>query len=270
MSIRRLLVLVLFLLFVGLFVPKTSSAIDLKETLTSEDSIFVKIQEGIEYVFSFKVENKVQVLEKHADKRLVMAQEYAEEGNNERVQNLMQNYLQIKDRQNDLLEKTDDNDVLGEVEKRTIEQQKTMEAIKNIIIDDGGKQGVIDVQEQVVNQVAERVVVQNGTEGQTEFLNEVLHVWAPGTGPGGEAGVVYAGGGKLIFAPGTGSGGGTSGVVIEGGQMMFAPGTSAGGSGGTTVVEGGNQNIAPGTTQNGASGDTIVDPDGTETNVIDP
>jgi hypothetical protein len=248
MGIKRILLLVLFLFSVSLFIPKTSQAFDLRETLTSENSIVVKIQEGVEYFFAFKVENKVQVLEKQAEKRLVMAQGYAEQGNNERVQNLIQNYLQIKERQNDLLGKTDDKEVLGVVEERTVEQQKTMEEIKNKI-DVSGKQDVMQVQEQVVNQVAKRVIDVNGKEGQTEFLNEVLHVWAPGTGPGGgESGVVYAGGGKLIFAPGTGSGGGTSGVVIEGGQMMFAPGTSAGGSGGTTVIEGGNQNTAPGTT----------------------
>jgi len=270
MNIKRILLLALFFFSICVLVPKTSKAVDLQEALTSENSIIVKIQEGFEYFFAFRIENKVAVLERHAEKRLAMAQGYAEERNNERVQNLIQNYLQIKDRQNDLLGKTDDDGVLEKVEERTIEQQKTMEEIKNKI-DVNGKQGVIDVQEQVVNQVAKRVIDVGGTEGQTEFLNEVLHVWAPGTGSGGgEAGVVYAGGGKLIFAPGTGSGGGTSGVVIEGGQMMFAPGTSAGGSGGTTVVEGGSQNIDSGTTQGGTGGDTIVDPDGAETNILAP
>jgi len=269
MNIKSLLLL-LFFFSIVLFVPKTTRAFDLKQALTSEVPIVVKIQEGIEYFFAFRIGNKVTVLEKHAEKRLVMAQGYVEEGNNEKVQNLLQSYLQIKDRQNDLLDKDNDEGLLKEVENRTIEQQKTMEGIKGKI--DVGEQGkIIQVQEQVVNQVAKRIIDVNGTEGQTEFLNEVLHVWAPGTGPGGgEAGVVYEGGGKLIFAPGTGSGGGTSGVVIEGGQMMFAPGTSAGGSGGTTVVEGGSQNIDPGTTQGGTSGDTIVDPDGAETNILAP
>ncbi len=64
----------------------------------------------------------------------------------------------------------------------------------------------------------------NGAEGATEFLNEVVHVWAPGTGPGGgDVGVVYAGGGKIIYAEGTGPGGG-GGVVIEGGELKFATG----------------------------------------------
>lgn len=241
---------------------------------TSPDSIIVKVQEGVEYFFAFKTENKVTVLEKHAEKRLVKAQVFAEEGNNERVQNMIQNYQQIKEKQNNLLGKINDEKVLSEVAEQVVEQQKTMEAIKTKI-DEGTKQKIIQVQEQVVNQVAKQVVEVNGPEGATGLLNEVAHVWAPGTGPGGgEAGVVYAGGGKLIYAPGTGPGG-QGGVVIEGGEMKFATGASmdspgadvktvevktGGGSdsSGTTVesntVQSGGQNMAPGTTSGGETG----------------
>jgi hypothetical protein len=212
MNIKRLILLTLFFFSIVLFIPKTSRAIDLQEILTSEDSIVVEIQEKIEYLFTFKIENKITVLEKHAEKRLVMAQGYAEEGNNEKVQKLMQDYLQIKERQNDLFGEDDAGKVLEAVAERTIEQQKTMEEIKTKI-DEDGKQQVVQVQEQVVNQVAERIVVVNGSEGQTEFFNKVEHVWAPGTGPGG----------------------GESGVVIEGGTMQFAPGTSAGGPSGVDI-----------------------------------
>jgi len=240
---------VLFFFSISFFIPRTSKAIDLREVLTSEDSIVVKIQEGIEYFFAFKVEKKVEVLEKQAEKRLVLAQGYADEGNNEKVQNLLQNYLQIKERQNNLLGKTDNGDILGSVEERTIEQQKTMEEIKTKI-DEGEKGQVIEVQEKVVNQVAQRIIDVNGSEGATEFFQKVEHVWAPGTGPGGEAGVVIEGG-TMQFAPGT-SAGGSGGaniqnVVIEGG----------GGSSGGTTVEGGNQNIAPGTSS-GGEGTTVV------------
>lgn len=279
MNLKRLLLLVLFFFSISLFVPKTSQAFDLQEALTSENSVVIKIQEGVEYFFAFKVENKIAVLEKHAEKRLAIAQDYAEKGNNERVQDLMQSYLQIKEKQNDLLEKTSDGKVLGAVEDRTVEQQKTMEDIKTKINEDG-KQNVVQVQEQVVNQVAGRIVEVNGKEGQTEFFNKVEHVWAPGTGPGGEGGTTFAPGtsgtgsggttiegGGIQFAPGT-SGGGQGEVIIAGGTIQFAPGTSAGGpagsdiksvevitgggdSGTTNVMEGGNQNTAPGTTLEG-------------------
>ncbi len=275
MSIKKILIFLAFFSFVGLFFPKSSRAIDLREALKSENSIIVKIKEGVEYFFAFKVENKVAALEKHAERRLVTAQDYAEEGNNERVQNLLQNYLQIKERQNNLLGRTSGEGVLEKVAERTIEQQKTMEEIKSKINEDG-KQNIIQAQEKVVNQVAKQVVEANGPEGATEFLNQAAHVWAPGTGPGGEAGVVYAGGGKLIYAPGTGPGG-QGGVVIEGGEMKFATGASmdapgadvkthevktGGVSNDVAPVNDSGPNWAPGTTQGGTGGDTINAGDG--------
>lgn len=251
MSIKRLLVLALFLFSVSLFIPKTSQAIDLKEMLTSESSIVVKIQEGFEYFFAFGVQKKVEVLEKQAEKRLIMAQSYAEEGNNERVQNLMQNYLQIKEKQNNLLGKTNGGEILDEVEERTIEQQKIMEEIKTKINEDG-KQNIIQVQERVVNQVAQRIVDVNGKDGATEFFNKVEHVWAPGTGPGGESGVVIEGG-TMQFTPGTSSGG-SSGADIKTVEVKTGGDSD---SGGGTTVEGSNPGQAP-DTSSGGGGTTVV------------
>lgn len=239
--------LTLFFFSVSLFIPKTSYAFSLQEVLTSENSIVTKIQEGIEYFFAFKVEDKILVLEKQAEKRLALAQGYADKKNDQKLKSLMQDYLQIKDRQNDLLGKTKDGEVLSTVEGKTIEQQKIIEEIKTKI-NEVGKQNVVQIQEQVVNQVGERIVEVNGKEGQTEFFQKVEHVWAPGTGPGGEAGT--------NFAPGT-SGTGNGGVVVEGGLIQFAPGTSAGGVSGT-VYEGGSGNqFAPGTSAGGSTGSDI-------------
>jgi hypothetical protein len=258
MNTKRLLLLALLFLFISFFIPKTSQAISLPEALTSEDSIVVKIQEGVEYFFAFGTEKKIEVLEKHAEKRLATAQAQVELGNNERVQNLMQNYLQVKEKQNNLLEKTDKGEVLVIVQERTIEQQKTMEEIKTRI-DKETRQEVVQVQEQVVNQVAQRVVEVNGPEGQTEFFNEVVHVWAPGTGPGGEAGVVVEGG-ETQFAPGTGPGGEAGKkveVIIEGGEMRFAPGTGPGnGSGGEAKTD--IQNVVIESDSGGGQGNNQV------------
>ena len=252
MSIKRLLLLVLFFFFISFFIPRTSKAVDFQGVLTSEDSIVVKIQEGIEYFFAFKIEKKVEVLEKHAEKRLVRAEGYAEEGNNEKVQNLLQNYLQIKEKQNNLLGETDDGNVLGAVTQRTIEQQKTIEVIKTKI-DVEVKQQVIQVQEKVVNQVAQRVIDVDGSDGATEFFQKVENVWAPGTGPGGESGVVIKGG-TMQFAPGT-SAGGESGADIQ--NVVVESGGGPGNSG-TSVVEGGNQNAAP-NNSSGGEGKTVVE-----------
>jgi len=245
--------LVLSFFMIVFLVPETSKAVDLQEISTSEDSVITKVWEGLEYFFAFRVQNKVQVLEKHAEKRLIMAREYAEEGDDDGVQNSMQNYLQVKERQTGLLGRVD-GDVLGAVSDRTIDQQKTMEEIK-MRIDEDGKEGIIQVQERVVNQVAQRIIETNGAEGQTEFFQKVEHVWAPGTGPGG----------------------GERGVIIEGGAMQFAPGTSAGGPAGSDIktveiktgdgsndgasVNDGGSNSAPATIQ-GETGGNTIDPGG--------
>jgi hypothetical protein len=247
MNIKKILMLGLLFFSVGFLAPKTSSAVSLREILTSEGSIIVKMQEKIEYFFAFKIENKVQVLEKHAEKRLTKAQEYVELKNNEKIQEVFQSYLQIKERQNNLLEKTDEKDVLKDVEEKTIGQQKIMEEIKTKLNEDGRK-NVVNIQEKVVNQVSQRIIEVNGPEGQTEFLNNVEHVWAPGTGPGGEA--------ETTFAPGT-TGTGNGGVIVEGGLIQFAPGTSAGGTGGTVYEGGAGNQFAPGTSAGGSAGSDI-------------
>lgn len=233
MKIKKLLVVLLFL-FVGLIVPRVTQAFDIREVFTSGDSVVVKIRERIEYFFANNLGKKVEVLERQADRRLETARNKVESGDDKNVPNLLQNYLQIKDRQNDLLDDVDE-EVIGKVEERTLGQQMIMEGMKDKI-DEGTTREMIQVQEQVVNQVAQRVVEVNGKEGQTEFFEKVENVWAPGTGPGGPApGVVYEGGARIIFAPGT-SAGGESGVTYEGGAgQQYAPGTSAGGSGGADI-----------------------------------
>ncbi len=248
---KTLSLALLFLTLIFLF-PKNTLAAD---TLTTGETVITKIEEAVVYFFTYKTENKVQVLENNAEKRLVWAQNYIEGGDEEKAQNMVQSYLNIKEKQNDLLGKVD-GEVLGIVAERTIEQQKTMEQIKTQV-GDNLKQEVVQVQERVVNQVAERIIVVNGSEGQTEFFQKVEHVWAPGTGPGGgESGVVYEGGGKLIFAPGTSAGGvgvsdiktvevktgGAANNVVENGNGGLAPGTTAGGGGGST----GGNTIDPG------------------------
>lgn len=238
--------LVFFFFVIILLFPKISLAAD----SPSGETILTKVQESIEYFFTFKTENKIQVLENNAEKRLTWAQEYANVGNEEKVKNMVQSYQQIKEKQENLLGKID-GEVLGTVAERTIEQQETMEKLK-VVTSDAVDNWIVDTQENVVNGVAQKIVVVNGTEGQTEFFQKVEHIWAPGTGPGGgEVGVIIEGG-KMQFAPGT-SGGGpaindiktvevktggvTDNVVETGGEGGFAPGTT-GNSPGNTVDQG--------------------------------
>lgn len=203
----------------------------------------MELQERFEYFFAFKIEKKIEVLDKQADRKLETVQSFAEKGDKENVQNQLQNYLETKEKQNDLLGKTNNKNVLDMVEEKTIEQQKTMEEIKTGV-DEGMKKEMVVVQEKVVNQVAKRVIDVDGKVGQTEFFNKVEHVWAPGTGPGGEAGTSYA--------PGT-SGKGNGGVVVKGGLIQFAPGTSAGGESGVKYEGGAGRQYAPGTSSGGGN-----------------
>jgi len=270
--------------FVILVFPQRAVAASQNNPFSPPSFFTIQAQEAVEYFFAFKIENKVAVLEKQAEKRLVSAQEYALQGNDKKTQNSLQNYLKIKERQTQLLGKLDDENDLKTVTDSTIEQQKVLETIKTKTNSDT-KQEVIQVQEKVVNQMAKQVIDVHGSEKATEFLNDAAHVWAPGTGPGdGEAEVVYEGGGKLLYAPGTGPGG-TSGVVIEGG-MKFATGASMDSPGADVktieIKTGGvvndpvpvpeGSNYAPGTTGDSPAGSAvnIIDPGGVDLGGVDP
>ncbi len=233
----RVWLLVVFMFGAVFAAPVTAKAAGL--------SLFATIRERIEYFFAFATDTKAQVLEKQAVKRLNMAKEYAQDGDNQGLSNVLENYVQLKDKQNNLIGGLDKNNILGGIEEQTIEQQKTMEEIKTITNEEG-KKNVQAVQEKVVKQVAQKIVEVNGPEGQTEFFEKVEHVWAPGTGPGE---------GGTTFAPGT-TGTGNGGVVVVGGSIQFAPGTSAGGTSGV-VIEGGSGQYAPGTSAGGPSGSDI-------------
>jgi len=233
MKINKILFLLLLVFSVSLIAPRSLKAIESSGVAVADTSFFGRIRERIEYFFAFSAQSKVEVLEKQAEKRLNEAQGNAESGNDQKASSKLQNYLQTKEKQTTVLKNMNDSDkVMEKVQERTIEQQKTMETIKTVT-SHSVKQEVVQVQEQVVNQVAKEVVETNGAEGKNEFFEKVEHVWAPGTGPGGSAGVVIVGG-SMKFAPGT-EGGGESGVVIEGGSAKFAPGTSGGGNSGADI-----------------------------------
>jgi len=218
MNTKKILWLGLVLFLFSLSVPKTTQAVD-----------WVGLQERFEYFFAFKIEKKIEVLDKQADRKLETVQGFVEKGDKENVQNQLQNYLETKEKQDGLLGKTNNKNVLDEVLEKTIEQQKTMEDIKTGV-DEGTRKEMIVVQEKVVNQVAKRVIDVDGKVGQTEFFGKVEHVWAPGTSGTGSGGVEVKGG-LIQFAPGT-SAGGQSGTMYKGGAgQQFAPGTSSGGGG---------------------------------------
>jgi len=207
---KRVINIGLFLLLGAFLMPQQAQALSLDDLIDVGANVSIRVQETFEYVFALGTDKKVEVLDKQAERRLERAQTYAEDGDRERVKNMISNYGKIKERQNQLLDKIDNDQVVNLVVERVVEQQQTMEEIKNWVVDPEIKEQMAQVQEQVVNQVATKVVEVNGAEGQTEFFQKVEHVWAPGTG----------------------SDGGETGVVIDSGTMQFAPGASENEGGG--------------------------------------
>ncbi len=205
MNIRRIILSLFVLLLIPLCKPNPSYAAGFEDFLTSSDSFLVKIVEGIEYAFTFGAEKRIGVLEKHAERKLELAKQYATEGDEEKVQNMLQRYERIRKRLGKIVQNNLTGDILGEVEERIIIQQETIEEIKGMV-GTTVKNEIVTMQENVVNEVAEWVVDVNGTEGQTEFFQKVEVVWAPGTEP--EDGLSHE-----------------ATVVIEGGEMKFATGT---------------------------------------------
>lgn len=213
-------------------------AVEPAKTATKKISVFTRILERMEYFFAFKNEKKVEILEKQADKRLETAKGLAKEGDGEGVKNQVQDYLQTKNKQDQLLDKIDkQQDILDKFEDKIIEQQKVMEEIKTNVVDKDVKNEIIEVQEGVVNQVAKHVIDVDGKEGLTDFHNKVEHVWAPGTSGKGEGGVIYQGGSKIMFAPGTSGGGPNAKSDIKGVEVKTGGG---GGNDGKTIEVKGN------------------------------
>jgi phosphoglycolate phosphatase-like HAD superfamily hydrolase len=201
MNTKKVLFLFVLIFSFMLLNPVSSFAFDLQGSLISNDSVIVRIVEEIEYFLAFTPDRKVEVLEKHAERKLELAKKYANEGEQEKVQNMVGRYRQIRERVNKVVGKNIDANVLGTVKQRVLNQQTTMEEIKNMV-EINVKNEIIEVQEKVVNDVAKHIVEVNGVEEQTEFFEEVEVVWAPGTGPGGEGRIVVEGG-EMMFAPGT-------------------------------------------------------------------
>ena len=213
-------------------------AVEPIKTATKKISVFTRILERMEYFFAFKNEKKVEILEKQADKRLETAKGLAKDGDGEGVKNQVQDYLQTKNKQDQLLGKIDkQQDVLDKFEDKIIDQQKIMEEIKTDVVDQNIKNEIVKVQEGVVNQVAKHVIDVDGKKGQTEFFQKVEHVWAPGTSGKGEGGVIYEGGSKIMFAPGTSGGSGNAVKDIKTVEVKTGGG---GGNDGKTVEVKGN------------------------------
>ena len=203
----------------SVFFPyQAAQAFSFRQLYSPVTSFLSAVGEKIQYVFSFTPESKANLLGNQAEKRLTNAQQQAPNDADD-AEKSIQEYQDIKSKQNSVLDKVDDI-TLKEVQEKTIEEQKTLVNIGNSA--PSTQDTVKSVNETVVNDVKNTVTLKEGTTAGEAFDQQATIVYAPGTGPsdkgaGGEATLVIEGG-ESKFAPGT-SEGGESGVVIEGGQQ---------------------------------------------------
>lgn len=207
------------LLALSIFFPyQEANAFSFKQFYSPVTSFLSSVGEKIQYVFSFTPESKVNLLGNQAEKRLSDAQQQAP-NNTDNAEKSIQEYQDIKSKQNSVLDKVDDK-TLKQVQDKTIEEQKTLAKIGNTA---PSTQDIVKtVNEDVVNDVKNTITLKEGTTAGEAFDQKATIVYAPGTGPsekgtGGEGTLVIEGGDSK-FAPGT-SEGGESGVVIEGGPQ---------------------------------------------------
>jgi hypothetical protein len=226
-------------ILLSLALPARAKAFSLQQTLSPITSLLVSVGEKVQYFFAFTPSAKVKVLENQAQRRLTIAQ-----NDTSKAENSIKEYQDIKDKQNTLLDKIDD-DTLKQVQEQTLEEQQTLAKIGN------NQKDIVEtvrtVNTTVVEGIKNVVTLKEGTTAGEAFEQKATIVYAPGTGPGGTATLVIEG---QKYAPGTSSGGAagnnTNNVVIQGG----------GGTGGTTV-QGSNPSVVGGSGETGTGGTTV-------------
>lgn len=167
-----------FALFTFMSSPRQAHAAPLNDIFTSPDSLIVKIQERIEYFFAFNTEQKVIVLEKQAERRLAFAQKWAKEGDDTKTAALIEGYEGVKKKES-LLLKDAPASVMKPVKDRIIEEQKTIEEIKDDVGDEV-KDSIEDTQKTVIGDAIGMVKAKEGESKATEFAAKIADFVAPG------------------------------------------------------------------------------------------
>lgn len=195
-----------FLLFV-LF-TKQASAITFDQIKEATTISFTQVLEKIELAFTFKEENKIKVLGKHAERRVNWAEESFNNGATQKAQNYLDEYVQTKEKISVKLDQVDEK-IVDDFKDRTIVENKKIEEFKNNL-SETSRVVVEKTQTKVLEKTWEVV---GEIQGEKAAENFVKTIYAPGTGPGGESKVIIEGG-ELKLAPGTDSVGESK--VIEG------------------------------------------------------
>lgn len=180
--------------------PKPAHAATLDDIFSSPGSLIVRIQERIEYFFAFKTEQKVAVLDRQAERRLLQAENLVKTKNIDQALPLIKSYQALKERQSDLIKTLPTIDLVG-TKEQTIRQQARIEDIKKSTPDEADEI-IEESQRTVVKTMVDNIKMEEDEEKVTEFADEVKNVLDPGTN---------------IFVPGTNE--------VAPGILEVAPGT---------------------------------------------
>ncbi|OGJ21421.1 MAG: hypothetical protein A2804_03355 [Candidatus Pacebacteria bacterium RIFCSPHIGHO2_01_FULL_46_10] len=180
---------IVFALFVIMSSPKLTLAAPLGDIFSSQDSLFVRIQERIEYFFAFNIQQKVIVLEKQAERRLTRAENLVKTKDVGQALSLIKSYEILKEKQGDLIGGAPAT-VLDKAKEQTIKQQARIEDMKEDMPEEA-KELIEDGQKTVIKTMMDTIDDSGTKEDKdeaTEFAEEIKNVIDPGSN---------------IFAPGT-------------------------------------------------------------------
>ena len=184
--------------------PKLTLAAPLGDIFSSQDSLFVRIQERIEYFFAFNIQQKVIVLEKQAERRLTRAENLVKTKDVGQALSLIKSYEILKEKQGDLIGGAPAT-VLDKAKEQTIKQQARIEDMKEDMPEEA-KELIEDGQKTVIKTMMDTIDDSGTKEDKdeaTEFAEEIKNVIDPGSN---------------IFVPGTNE--------VAPGTLEVAPGTS--------------------------------------------
>ena len=224
-SIRTLCFIFVFLLLSILF-TKQVSAVTFDQVKQATTTSFTQVLERVELTFTFREENRIRVLGKHAERRVNWAEESFNNGDTQRAENYLDQYAQTKEEIRGRLDQVD-GEIVDDFKSRTIVENRVIEEFKNDLSEE--QRVVVEKTQTEVLEGTWEVVGE--IQGEVAAENFVETIYAPGTGPGGEGEAesrVIIEGGELKFAPGTGSGGESR--VIEGTVEIKTNGQGSGGA----------------------------------------
>jgi len=181
----RILCFIFFSFLLFILFTKQASAITFDQIKEATTVSFTQVLEKIELAFTFKEESRIKVLGKHAERRVNRAEESFDNGDNEKAQNYLDEYVQIKEEISVKLDQVDEK-IVDDFKDRTIVENKKIEEFKNDL-SETSRVVVEKTQTEVLEKTWEVV---GEIQGEKAAENFVKIIYAPGTESGGENKVI--------------------------------------------------------------------------------